>query len=83
LWAINKKMYIYFMANWNIYGHFGYCMTTWHIFCSLGTFFLVLVSRTKKKTSTLPRSEVKNGPLDIGQSKLMGYITYNKPKFFL
>jgi hypothetical protein len=35
------------------YIHLGYFMTIWYILCSFGTFFPVLVSRTKKNLATL------------------------------
>jgi hypothetical protein len=41
------------MAIWNIFGDTGYFMTIWFILCSFGTFFPVLVSRTKKNLATL------------------------------
>jgi hypothetical protein len=35
------------------FGHLGYWMTIWHIVCSVGAFFPVLVSCTKKNLATL------------------------------
>jgi hypothetical protein len=34
-------------------GHLTYFMNIWHIFCSFGTFFPVLVSCPKKNLATL------------------------------
>jgi hypothetical protein len=36
-----------------LYGHLGSFMTIWHILCSFGTFFPVLVLCTKKNLATL------------------------------
>jgi hypothetical protein len=51
--ALDRKMFIYCMAIWDIYRYLGYFMTICYILCSFGTFFPVWVSCTKKDLATL------------------------------
>jgi hypothetical protein len=51
--ALEWKIFIIVWPLGIFYGHLGYFMTIWYILCSCGTFFPVLVSRTKKNLATL------------------------------
>jgi hypothetical protein len=53
-WRVfNWKMFIYFMPFGIFYRDLGYFMTIWYSLYSFGTFFPVLVSRTKENLATL------------------------------
>jgi hypothetical protein len=51
--ALNWKMFTYFMSILNILWRFGIFYDHWYILCSFGTYFSVLVSRTKENLATL------------------------------
>jgi hypothetical protein len=57
------RMFKYILRPFELfYEHLGYFMTIWHIVCSFGTFFSVLVSRTKKNLATLISRPITQTP---------------------
>jgi hypothetical protein len=51
--ALDWKLLTYLWPFGIFSGHLGNVMTIWHNLCRFGTFFPVLVSRTKKNLATL------------------------------